>query len=411
MAITIDWANKIINIPKVDLTLVQSTPSEIRSMDINWFRLILKDLEDDFDQGMPFVDTHRHNTTVTVGGVELARVVEIINGYTITFEDGQYAVNLYGANSNIADVTNVNQVSVRSANSAGLVTSQAIEYGEYGGRVTVDVLNGESGTIYPIGTLRRPVNNLADAALISSYRGFNTYSIIGNITFDTGDNLEEITIVGQNATRSNIIINAGSDTLNCEIIEARVTGNLDGGTILRNCVISNLNYINGFLFNCMIDPGTISLGGTDTAHFLNCYSGVPGVNTPTIDMNGTGIEDTPLAIRNYNGGIKLIHKTGNASASIDLGSGQVIIDSSCTAGTLVVRGDGKVVDELGNELFSGIHNGGLTLINETTSGHLSPAAISNAVWDAPITNHTIVDSFGNFIQKKLLTVSKFLGLK
>jgi hypothetical protein len=119
MAITIDYLTRIISIEKVDMTLVQSTPFEIYELDIDAFRLTLKDIEDSVG-GMPFVDTHRHFTTVTVGGVTLARVVEIINGYTITFENGTYAVNLVGANSNIADVTNLNEVQIRSANSAGL---------------------------------------------------------------------------------------------------------------------------------------------------------------------------------------------------------------------------------------------------------------------------------------------------
>jgi len=121
MTVSIDWDDKIIYVPKVDTTLIQSSPTEIRELNINTFRLTLKNLEDDIE-GMPFLDTHRHNTEVTVGGVTLARVVEIINGYTVTFEDGQYAVNLVGANSNIADVSNVNQVSIRSSNSAGLQT-------------------------------------------------------------------------------------------------------------------------------------------------------------------------------------------------------------------------------------------------------------------------------------------------
>jgi len=51
----------------------------------------------------------------------LARVVEIINGYTITFENTAYAVNIVGGNSNISDVVNLNLVSVRSANSAGYI--------------------------------------------------------------------------------------------------------------------------------------------------------------------------------------------------------------------------------------------------------------------------------------------------
>lgn len=120
MTISIDWQSRVITVPKEDLTVVQTVPTEIRQLDLNAFRLALKDLEDN-PQGITFPDTHSHNPPVAVGGVELARVVEIINGYTVTFEDDQYAVNLTGANSNVGDVVNVNQVSVRSANSAGLV--------------------------------------------------------------------------------------------------------------------------------------------------------------------------------------------------------------------------------------------------------------------------------------------------
>lgn len=122
MAITINWATKVISIPKADMTLLQASP-EIRELDLNAFRLVLKDLEDD-EAGMPYIHTHNHNPPVTVGGTVLARVVEIINGYTITFEDGQYAVKLTGLNSNVSDVTNVNQVSIRAANSAGLIIAE-----------------------------------------------------------------------------------------------------------------------------------------------------------------------------------------------------------------------------------------------------------------------------------------------
>lgn len=126
MAITIDWGTRIINIPKADLAVVQLVPTEIRSLDINTFRLALKDLEDS-EAGMLYPATHNHNPPVSVGGTTLARVIEIINGYTILFEDGQYAVNLVGANSNIADVSIVNQVSIRSQNSAGLIQAQEIQ--------------------------------------------------------------------------------------------------------------------------------------------------------------------------------------------------------------------------------------------------------------------------------------------
>ncbi len=121
MAITINWATKVISVPRADMPLIQSTPTEIRGLDVDDFRMELKDIEDNVE-GQPFPDTHRHNAEVTLGGLTLSRVVEILDPYSITFEDGQYAVNLSGANNNVADKTNVNQVSVRSNNSAGLIS-------------------------------------------------------------------------------------------------------------------------------------------------------------------------------------------------------------------------------------------------------------------------------------------------
>ena len=119
MVITINWATKVITVQMEAGELIDTDPFDVYQLNIDTFRLALKDLEDDVE-GMPFLNTHNHNTIVTVGGVTLARVVEIINGYTVTFVNGSYAVNLIGANSNISDVLNLNSVQVRAANSAGL---------------------------------------------------------------------------------------------------------------------------------------------------------------------------------------------------------------------------------------------------------------------------------------------------
>lgn len=124
MAISINPLTSVINVPKSDMTLVQSSPFEIRELDLNWFRLALKAYEA-AENGIYLLKTHNHNTEVTLGSLTFARVIEILPPYTVTFEDGQYAVNLTNANSNVSDKTNVNQVSVRSSNSAGLVASTA----------------------------------------------------------------------------------------------------------------------------------------------------------------------------------------------------------------------------------------------------------------------------------------------
>lgn len=119
--ITIDWGyTKVIYVPKSFMTQIQTSPFEIRRLDLNLFRIALKDAEDS-EEGMCAPHTHNHNTTISLGGVTLARVIEILDPYTVTFEDGNYAVELYGANSNVADKTNLNQVQLRSVNSAGMI--------------------------------------------------------------------------------------------------------------------------------------------------------------------------------------------------------------------------------------------------------------------------------------------------
>lgn len=123
MAISINWNTKVIFVPKSHLVPIRDGYFEL---DVDQFRKDLKNIEDNAE-GMVNDDTHRHNTEVSLSGVTYARVVEIINGYTIEFEDdgtmaGHYTVILKGANHNIADVKVPNAVSIVQANSAGLQT-------------------------------------------------------------------------------------------------------------------------------------------------------------------------------------------------------------------------------------------------------------------------------------------------
>lgn len=116
--ISVNWATGVIYVPQADLTPLGGTRYQL---DVNAFRLTLKDLEDDVE-GMPWPNTHVHNTEQTLAGVTYARQVVVLNPYTVTFEDGQYTVFAVGANHNLADVKNENQVSLVTQNSAGLVT-------------------------------------------------------------------------------------------------------------------------------------------------------------------------------------------------------------------------------------------------------------------------------------------------
>lgn len=118
MAYSVDWSTKIITIPQSDLVAVSAGVYEL---DVLVFWSEIHDIQD--GEGMTYDTIMASNAPVTISGATYARTVQVINGYRIQFEDGQYQVNLTGANNNILDARVQNQVSLNSSNSAGLVVA------------------------------------------------------------------------------------------------------------------------------------------------------------------------------------------------------------------------------------------------------------------------------------------------
>lgn len=129
MTISVNVATRVIYVPQADLTSLGGGRYE---HDINAFRLALKDWEDS-DDGMDAPDTHVHGQESTLSGVTYARKLEVINGYTVEYENGTYQVNCVGANHNVGDVKVVNSVSLVIGNSAGLVVP-------YGGVLNANIV-------------------------------------------------------------------------------------------------------------------------------------------------------------------------------------------------------------------------------------------------------------------------------
>jgi hypothetical protein len=341
MTVTINWPDKIINVSRGDLTLVQTSPVEIRELNLNEFRLKLKDLEDD-EEGMVFIRTHNHNTEVLLGGIVYARVLEIINGYTVTFEDGQYAVNIIGANSNVGDVVNVNQVSVRTANSAGLISNQAIEYASFNGGVTVDVINGTDGVTFPIGTPRSPVKTVQDAVFIAQFRGFATLFIKGDLTLDTGDNVVDYQLIGEATNKTFIHIADGALVSGIEIQSATVEGIFDGKASFTQCTLLDISFVEAEMSECTL-KGAITLDGTGNTIIEDCRDGLLLTTTsPTIDFNGSGHN---LGVRDYHGDLNIRNKTQIGSVEINMNSGgRVTLEPTVTAGSLRLTGVLNLID-------------------------------------------------------------------
>lgn len=375
MPISVDWPTKVINVPKDYTTLVQLVPFEIRELDIDNFRLDLRELEAEF-QGMGWERTHNHNTTVTVGGVTLARVIEVVNNYTITFEDGTYAVNLVGANSNIADVTNLNNVQVRSANSAGLTFSQQINNQAFvGNKVYIDVDDGESGNRFPKGTPTDPTNNLADAIIIGLNFNFNSFDLTGQLSIPLIQDINKQLWCSSSVIKGDLTLN-NSSTLSTKFRSLTVSGQQNGRSDFEGCYLpSGLTGLEGFYDGCGL-KGTFTFAANpmESVDLYDCFSLVTDTTTPIFDLAGS---QTDVNLRGYTGGIELQNITNSNIVVVDVKSGIVLIDPTCTQGTIIIRGDCTVKNASDStEMESGTYFGNLTLINESTA-----YGVADRVWE------------------------------
>ena len=342
MAITVNPMTWVISVPRADLTLIQSSP-EIRELNLNDFRLELKALEDNQSYNICMLKTHRHNTEVTLSGLTYARIIEILEPYTVEFEDGQYQVNCTGANHNLGDVKVPNQVSLIINNAAGLISNAQIEYGSFNGGVTIDETNGVPGTTFPTGTAQRPVGNWDDALLIASVRGFTTFFVRGNSTVNGSNNFNNMEIIGESPNKTILTIDDLSDTTGLELKNATITGTLDGDNFIEDCTIEDLTYFNGSVEHCGL-IGEITLGGSADVAIINSYT-VDQDDPPVIDMGGTGCS---LAMPNYSGLLSLKNLSdSDQEIGVGFNAGFAVLESTITAGTVIISGIGGITDNSG----------------------------------------------------------------
>lgn len=348
---------------------VDASPNYVYSINLTDLHQTLRDFEDS-EEGIVKPDIHTWSDPKTVGGVTLAAVLEITNSYRVEFEDGQYAVVLDGANQNISDRIVANQVSIRSKNSAGLQNLDTILTAAYGGAVYVHTINGQSGQSIPLGTRETPVDNFTDAIAIASQIGARKFVLMNSITISNIDFSAGYTFFGDFPTIE-VTLDPSADFSNCEFDDISITGTLDGNTVVKGSEIHDLNYVNGYLFNCALS-GVIYVDGLAQLTMLDCWSSVTslsgGADTLTIDMgNAAG---NSLAMRNFNGAIKLTNLAGPAShvVSIDFNSGRLQIDSTCAGGTILVRGIADVFD---NSTGSVVND---NTINKSISNIATPTA-------------------------------------
>lgn len=207
--------------------------------------------------------------------------------------------------------------------------------------VWIDTVVGTSGTLFPKGTPTDASNNWSDAIIIAANLIVVKIRLKGLLTMGVGENVGGYDIFGNEFIQSQIVLN-GEDTTASTFHDMEVQGQCSGRAVMRNCHINAVTEFNGHMHDCFF-LNTISLAEMDDCVFINCNSGIAGSSTPTMDV-GSGRN---VIFRGYKGGMNLINKTGTDNISIEYDSGHLIIDSTCTTGTIIVRGNAKVTDNSG----------------------------------------------------------------
>jgi hypothetical protein len=335
VAITVDYSTAppwLITVPQSDLTLTTGTQYQLT---VDEFWILLRDFTDnETTMAQPKLYSRIPATSSTPSITEID-----LTYYRIQFEDGLYSVNIVNGNTNIREAEIKNQVSVNTNNTTGFIEPTFLEFGTFDGAVHIDVTNGLAGTDYPLGTPSSPVNNIPDAHAIAIARGLREFRIIEDLTISSDDFSAGFIFVGLSQLNTFVTLEAASNVNNCIFKNMRITGVLDNDNRLEECTIESITSFGGFIENCGLNIG-VTLGGSSQTNLIDCYSNVAGTSTPYVDV-GSG---NALAIRGWKGGLELRNKTGPESVSFDLASGQVILDSTVTNGTLVIRGIGKLTN-------------------------------------------------------------------
>jgi len=224
-----------------------------------------------------------------------------------------------------------------TASSAATTQNQAqLEHSSFNGVVTFDQANGTPGSIGLAGSPTQPVNNVPDMRIIATARGFSKIQIIGDATFDTGDDISGFIIYGENPSKTLLTFNAGALTSGIDVNDATVTGTFDTSASFTDCHLETISFVKSIINRCVLN-GPITLAGTGTTIITNSSDGL--VNTappPSVDFDGSG---RSLAIRNYHGDIQLKNKSGSERIEVNINSGGLIVlDDTITAGVIRLSG-------------------------------------------------------------------------
>ena len=232
MALTFDGPNKLIILDSADVSV-----QEVYSRWVDWIAQA---------DNLKYLPAIRY-----VGGDAISAVKNLgityfmTNGWRIRPMEANHRLTISGnlytdpsGESPFVDTLGAYNVTIEMSVSSLVDSTVAqlpeIQQSVFQEAVHIDVLNGEAGTAYPLGTPRQPVNNFADAKLIAESRGFNHLHIDGEATLTDLD-FSGYTFRGDNPQVSSIVVDSSAIVDGCQFTHLTVSGTLDSNVRIVDC--------------------------------------------------------------------------------------------------------------------------------------------------------------------------------
>lgn len=221
------------------------------------------------------------------------------------------------------------------------LNSEAIVFSSFQGAVWIDVnsVHSDKGSaVLPNGNAERPVSSMALALEIAVERGIKTFRLMSSLAI-TEDLSGGYNLIGESPM---YVVTAATvaDLTGVSLTNLTVQGDMDGLNVIRGCAILTISNVSGFIEKCAF-TGDIDLG--NNALVMECYSNVAGSGYPTLTASSGGT----VQVRDFHGSVGL-RDIVDGQHSIGVYGGRVVLEPTCTGGTIHVRGTAfEIVDNSG----------------------------------------------------------------
>lgn len=269
-------------------------------------------------------------------------------------------IRITGVSDNsVVDNSEGATIDINTLSASATKLNDTLEKIDYNDEIHINTNSGFTGTSYPVGTAKYPVNNLTDAKEIAEANNIYMFHVHSDLTISLNMSGG---YVFEGHTGGELLTFIGANLSQAYFKNFYVTGDL-GGYLARfeKCRMSGVTNFVGSLWECIIFDDIEVTEGNEFL-FRNChtasYSAInEDTSTPVLRLGTIADGKTIVGnIRGWHGPLQIANMD-NALKSLTLhaDSGYVIIDSSNTDGFLYMQGIkyNSVIDQrpAGSNLF------------------------------------------------------------